>query len=351
MISPIPSGRVSVKVAIALREQISKGLYPIGQFVPTIDELCVTHEVSFETARKALKVLEGEGLLKSERGHGFRVVAQASHLSLRYPLACIMGGTLEGSAHQFILKALREVSIAKGFSLLVIDGNAPLEVIKNQLEVSHPFGVLLEEYTVELSRYLFESKIPAVIIDGYDYDNKLNSVMQDGQSGGMQAVEYLNGKGISNIHWVGPISNDPHSADRLSGVLAAMQIAGTPMPPENCHHINSEKLEEEITLVLKKQKKPTAYIALWDSHAISLKIVAEKLGLIVGKDLEIVGWCTNDAFKRNYGAIFKGTNQAVLVWDSNLMIEIALQRLTQIHGNTQTPSIRIKLQPVLQTSI
>lgn len=61
-----------------LFKQISKDIqqehYQVGDFLPSEHELCHTHQVSRDTVRKALSLLQEEGLIKKIRGQGSKVV-------------------------------------------------------------------------------------------------------------------------------------------------------------------------------------------------------------------------------------------------------------------------------------
>ncbi|MFJ3095881.1 GntR family transcriptional regulator [Streptomyces hydrogenans] len=68
-------------VAASLRKQIEDGAYSAGA-LPSEADLCNVHQISRNTARRALKVLEGEGLVESAPGVGWRL----AHSTDRTPL-------------------------------------------------------------------------------------------------------------------------------------------------------------------------------------------------------------------------------------------------------------------------
>ena len=61
-------------VARMLRDRILAGEYAIGDRLPSAAELEATEEVSRETARRALRVLVGEGLARGHSSRGTRVL-------------------------------------------------------------------------------------------------------------------------------------------------------------------------------------------------------------------------------------------------------------------------------------
>lgn len=56
------------KVADALRQHITEGIYPPGALLPSLPELCTQHHVSDATARHALKWLEDRGIIEVRHG-------------------------------------------------------------------------------------------------------------------------------------------------------------------------------------------------------------------------------------------------------------------------------------------
>ncbi|MFI0897764.1 GntR family transcriptional regulator [Streptomyces sp. NPDC020983] len=59
-----------LRIAGVLRDQITTGQLPAGARLPTLPELCATYGVSETTARNAMGVLRGEGLVESRTRAG-----------------------------------------------------------------------------------------------------------------------------------------------------------------------------------------------------------------------------------------------------------------------------------------
>ena len=86
--------RVSLvdEVAAELRERIYSGGYPLGSRLRQ-EELAEDLQVSRTPLREALRVLESEGLLQSEPGHGVRVVpADVAKVLAAYQLREVIDG-------------------------------------------------------------------------------------------------------------------------------------------------------------------------------------------------------------------------------------------------------------------
>ena len=58
------------RIAAILRERIRRGIYRVGDKLPSYPQLCELFEVSDMTIRQAIALLANEGLLRRERGRG-----------------------------------------------------------------------------------------------------------------------------------------------------------------------------------------------------------------------------------------------------------------------------------------
>ena len=58
----------------ALKDEIVKGVHPVGSRLPTEEELCQRFSVSRYTVREALRLLREDRLVSSRKGAGTTVV-------------------------------------------------------------------------------------------------------------------------------------------------------------------------------------------------------------------------------------------------------------------------------------
>lgn len=65
-----------------LKEQIQRGKYGIGDYLPSENELCIQFNITRTTARKALEELQKEGFIVKIRGKGSRVAERRKSLGL-----------------------------------------------------------------------------------------------------------------------------------------------------------------------------------------------------------------------------------------------------------------------------
>ena len=65
-----------------LKLQIQKGIYVVGDYLPSENELCRTFSITRTTARKALEELMKEGFLERQQGKGSIVIERRQSLGL-----------------------------------------------------------------------------------------------------------------------------------------------------------------------------------------------------------------------------------------------------------------------------
>jgi len=70
------------EVLVFLKEQIQRGKYSIGDYLPSENELCLQFSITRTTARKALDELLKEGFIEKIHGKGSRVAERRKSLGL-----------------------------------------------------------------------------------------------------------------------------------------------------------------------------------------------------------------------------------------------------------------------------
>lgn len=147
-------------LAAALRRNIAKGRYAVGDQLPTELALCETHAVSRHTARAALKVLEDQGLIERRPGLGTHVISSGQAPTFTQPLGGL--DALLQYAHEARLSILsgRTVSVngqegarigaPRGSKWLRIDGVRRAgrhAVAATSIYIAHEIGARLADFS------------------------------------------------------------------------------------------------------------------------------------------------------------------------------------------------------------
>jgi DNA-binding LacI/PurR family transcriptional regulator len=116
----------------------------------------------------------------------------------------------------------------------------------------------------------------------------------DGTNGLLQAVRYLVELGHQRIAMIAWPEDSLTGGYRLHGYLQGLAEAGIPANPAyvvRCEH-DEQTGRQAMTQLLKlpREQQPTAVVTVSDLVAIGAMDAAEQHGLVVGRDISIIGF-------------------------------------------------------------
>ncbi|MHC4917592.1 MAG: hypothetical protein ACYTGB_19120, partial [Planctomycetota bacterium] len=83
---------------------------------------------------------------------------------------------------------------------------------------------------------------------------------------------------------------------------------------------------------------------LWRDRALTLARAARELGLKIGRDLHLVGWCLEERYAEAWVPEFEGEPVAPAVtWSARTLGETAMARLAERRENPDLPALRVKI--------
>jgi len=146
----------------------------------------------------------------------------------------------------------------------------------------------------ERIRFLVDEGFPFVSFGRSNANWGFNWVDTDGEQGICEAVEYLSGLGHRQIAMAAWPEESISGNFRVSGYLKGLQKFGIPLRSDYIiRGEHSEKAGRDALAQwcrLPRQEWPTAVIAVSDLVAIGIMNEAERRGLVVGKDLSVIGF-------------------------------------------------------------
>lgn len=342
-------GRTSSELSSVLIKRMVSGQYPAGQYLPTSRELSERHQVARKTVQHALKKLEAEGFVSAEARKGYRVLARASDPNKGCPLVYIAdlraSPDLWKPLNQELLSALQSAASTRGWTLMGVgsQGRADTAVLR-QLAASRASGLIVDSVHPEMMNALREYGLPAVAVDALESETPIDLIVQDSYQGGQFAAEYMFRKGHEAIAWVGPTTWSGHSLARLSGVMAASLKAGRPLPPERIIECPARDNRPIVEALLKRPDRPRVIVALFVEVASTIVEVAHEMNLIAGRDYDLIGWCTEQQYRRDWVPLFRGAPAAAAVtWSPASMAELAIERFETRRRNPNLTPIRISV--------
>lgn len=340
------NGRSGARVRASLRDKIMGGEFPCGDLLPSVRRLGEQYGVTRKTANRALKSLEGEGLIVAEPRRGYRVLPGACDPDRGCPVAFIdqaEDGTVEGiPTSKDLLNNFQAAAGGHGWSLLAVDaGGRPPAPILQQLATARACGAVLSAVSPEVAAAVRDSGMPVVVVDWWFEELEIDSVIQDNFQGGVLAARRLLQRGHRRIAWLGPTTATNHSLSRLGGATMELQRAGEGLAADLCFGCNRHTVAREARKLLSSPGRPLAVLAMWQGIALALVEAAHELGLRPGVDFEMVGWASEEGYRRSYRSAFNGGEiQPAVVWSPRQMADLALDRLASRKRSPELAVVR-----------
>jgi LacI family transcriptional regulator len=334
-------------LAEQLRTAIASGEFPAGRVLPSMKELGAQHGVSSETARRAAQQLVADGLLSSEPRHGFRVLARANDPERGMPIAFVVS-TVEplGQWNEFYTRLFTGVQKAvadRGWSLLAIGaGKRSNREILAQLRNQRVCGLVIDSMNSALLHEVSTMGLPAVMMDSWDAEMRLDAIVQDSFQGALLATRHLVARGHQRIAWLGPVSESVQSQERFGGAAAGLTAAGLARA-EFLQDTPRQKIPETARALLSRPDRPTAVLALWYDAASEIAQAAAEMGLTLGRDLDVVGWTPEESLDTYRGFFKHGVVPPAMVWSATELARVAIARLVERRQHPARPSTLLKV--------
>jgi LacI family transcriptional regulator len=330
----VQTGRESAGLLTELRARIRSGELAPGTFLPTVRRLSAAEGVAHGTAWRALKALEAEGLVEARPRRGYRVLAArpapAAGATVAYVLDQDNVLVSWDLLYRQLLESMEHAAAGGGVKLLKLIMNAGEEdLVIERLESSQLDGLVLDSLNRRLLDWAVAGSVPAVVIDDWDQGLAVDSVVQGNFEGGELAAGHLLEAGCRRIAWLGQVSNH-HGRARYGGVTAALSAAGAKLEHDVSCGLSPAELLKAARRVLSGSRRPDGVIALWHPAAEAVFRAARALGLELGRDVRLVGWCCGEIYEKGFAPIFDGAQvPAAVTWSAREMVEVALARLAQ----------------------
>ncbi len=344
-------GRAAAGVAERILKDIQRGPARSGQFLPPVRALAAKHSVGSKTIWRALKALEAEGIIAAEPRQGYRVLRPAPRSTAVGPIAYVASGRPEewiGSTDR-LLNALRDRAQTDGRSLLAVgsDGRSPTEIVE-ELRGAGASGIVLDTYDPTLVSLLRSSGIPAVMVNSWLPEAEIDSVMQDGQLGGILAARHLLEMGCQRIAYFGRCEDSAHSLDRFSGAAAGLAAAGMDLGPRTISRAAREDAADKARELLNREDAPDGIIAPYRGSSLAL---ARSIAA-AGSSVRMVGWCPRELYESEwYHPLRDGIVPPVITWSVEALAASALARLAERRRYPDQPPLRVKVPTQLLSAM
>ena len=339
-----------------LKKKILEGQIKAGDKLPSENELSVLYQISRQTVRKALSLLQNEGYVLAEHGRGTFCTVPAHHKGNSKNIAVIttylsdyifprviqgIDSVLTEEGYSIILKNTRnsrsrEASFLEEILSKDIDG-VIIEPSKSQIYCKH----------INLYEKLEEYGIPYVFIQGcFSQLEKKPHVLMDDCQGGYLITKYLIETGHKHIVGIFK-SDDVQGQNRHKGYVKALQEFGIPYDPDKVIWFYTEDRVIHPYDSIRKMVSQNCFIdgIVCYNDQIAMKVIQALYdeGIKVPEQISVTG------YDNSYMANSNGLRLTTILHPQEKLGEMAADLLLSIiqNGSDKNINKNILIEPEL----
>lgn len=295
-----------LQVAETLRKEIAEGVFRDGQTLMTEEELRLRFDVSRQTVRQAIALLEDDGLVDRRRGsgtyvrHGPRRRQGTIHVGV---VTTYITDYIFPSIVQGIETVLNENGAVMNLSATYNDSRTERNILERMLD-GQVDGLIVEGTKTankaendDLYRRLAERNIPVLFMNGYYPEmSQIPHVVMDDYGGGRIAAREVLSRGYRRPGGMFK-TDDRQGQERLNGYLDEMKSQGIEIPEERLLLFGTE---ERMTLFTTKRglafaeklkrREADCMVCYNDIFAMSLMLILQQKGMKLPEEMGFIGF-------------------------------------------------------------
>jgi DNA-binding LacI/PurR family transcriptional regulator len=334
-----PNGRhLTTEIVAAIVERHITKAGDSTVFLPPERALTIEYRVARTTVRRALALLTSRGLIVPEHGRGYRILPHDQSAPAVFRIAILQAAQTSrryhGRTSQNLVDALMRQSLKRKWQVLTVDvEDLQPEAVLRTLQDAQIRMVALVIEDQEIFQCLRRAGIACVAIESATRDLPIDYIFQDNFGGARLAARHLLDKGHKRIGWLGPVAQTLTAFERFAGARSALVERQMDFRPEDvvAHEAHTE---QPVQALLSRPDRPTAILALWRASALALAKAASRLGLTLGRDLDVVGWSTDESHQVIRAAMARdaapGAVLPMVLWNTDELAEVVAARM-QLH--------------------
>lgn len=284
-----------------IQKQIDSGKLIPGQKLTSENALTRQFGISRQTVRKAISILEEQGLVKRVQGSGTYLCDKRKEgLAGRNRIA-VVTTYVDSYIFPKIIQGIEKALFERGFSVQISFTNNTLErersVLSDIIDRDDVAGVIVEgtksglpNPNIPLYRKLQERKIPLIFINTYYPELDAPHVSLDDVQAARKAVDYLIGKGHRNIGAILKL-DDGQGRQRYLGYLQAMDQANLTVTDSRMVWIDTDESKQLAYCkdkIMNRLESCTALFCYNDQIAFQLIRMLSDHGISVPERVSVV---------------------------------------------------------------
>lgn len=320
-----------------LKKQILSGKIQIGEKLPSENELSASYQVSRQTVRKALSILENAGYIYAQHGKGTFCSDLVRHSGNSKNIA-VVTTYLSDYIFPRVIKGIDAVLTEEGYSIILKNTRNSIsqeakcleELLQKDID-----GLIIEPsksqiYCRHLNLYqkLDDYHIPYVFIQGcFSKMRDKPQVLMDDCKGGWMITKYLIETGHKNIVGVFK-ADDVQGQNRHKGYAMALQEAGMLYDPDKVlwFYTEDRKIHPyECIYQMAVDKCPMDSVVCYNDQ-IAMKVIQalNDAGLKIPEDVSVTG------YDNSYMASNNGFRLTTIVHPQERLGEMAAELLLKL---------------------
>ena len=296
-----------------LREKMVSGEIQAGDRLPSENELSAQYQVSRQTVRKALSVLQNEGYIYAEHGRGTFCSERVLHTGHSHNIA-VVTTYLSDYIFPRVIGGIDKVLTEQGYSIILKntrnsrsqEARCLEELLQKDID-----GIIIEPSKSQiyckhthLYEKLEEYGIPYVFIQGcFATMKEKPRVLMDDAMGGYLITKYLIDTGHKSIIGVFK-SDDIQGQNRHKGYVKELQEAGIPYEPDHVIWFYTEDRAihpyEAIKQMAESGVPMDGVVCYNDQVAVEVIRTLREFGKKVPRDVSVTGFDNSLLAKNNH---------------------------------------------------
>lgn len=284
-----------------IRKQIASEKFLPGQKVYSENRLKEMFQVSRQTVRHAISILEEEGILVRKQGSGTYVNnIRQENLENRTRIA-VVTTYVDGYIFPKMIQGIENVLFENGYSVQIAFTNNQLSrektILEDILNRDEVAGIIMETTksglpnpNLPLYEKLQQRKIPVIFINSYYPQMNIPHVSLNDRMAGEKATEYLIERGHCKIGGIFKL-DDGQGHMRYAGYLDAMQEAGIEINDSRIVWVDTammQRLGEYRNLLMSRLNDCTAAVCYNDQVAFEAASIFNSLDIRIPEDISLV---------------------------------------------------------------
>lgn len=297
----------------SIKEQLDKGVLKAGDRIESENQLCQRFNVSRQTVRHAISVLEQDGIIERRRGSGTYIKSSVNieENKQKTMFVAVMTTYVDEYIFSAIIKGIEHELSRAGYGMQVSFTNNTVEkerfILKNILEKGMVDGLIAETTrsglpnpNLDIYEKIMKKGIPVLFINSHYAGLDAPYVSLNDKMAGKMITNHLLKCGHRDIAAIFK-ADDGQGHQRYAGYIEALMEADIKIRSQSVVWIDTDEvhnMHEDASWILRRIKDCTACVCYNDEVASSLVAVCLEQGIRVPEDLSIIG--IDDSTLANY---------------------------------------------------